>query len=153
MKVLAVLLLVPAFALAQAPGGQVDRAKLLEQMKQSMLPIMEQSLPELEKTRQCVQASTDSAQLRECAAIMEAFQKRMAEKMGAPQSGAHQGAGRTAPPQQKKPEIEWSPDVQRQVVKGLDMSIKQTSAMKGCLQSSQTPEQMDAYRRLRDHCR
>ncbi|MCB1759223.1 MAG: hypothetical protein KDI68_05500 [Gammaproteobacteria bacterium] len=142
MRIVALLLLLPALALAQAPGGQVDRAKMLEQMKQSMLPMMEQSLPELERTRECVRASSDSAQLKECAAIMEAFQKRMMAQMGMPQGGAHQGAGKSAPPQQ--PDIEWSPEVQKQVLQGLDMSIKQTSAMKGCLQSSQTPEQMDA---------
>lgn len=142
MKIFAALLLLPAVALAQAPGGQMDRSKLLEQMKQSMLPMMEQSLPELERTRECVRASGNSAQLKECAAIMEAFQKRMMAKMGMPKGGAHQGEGQSAPPQQ--PEIEWSPEVQKRVLQGLEMSIKQTSAMKGCLQSSQTPDQMDA---------
>ena len=35
--------------------------QMLEQMKQSMLPMIEQSLPEMDKTRQCVQASGNTA--------------------------------------------------------------------------------------------
>ena len=49
MKIAATLLLIPVVALAQAPNSGMDRGKMLEQMKQSMLPMMEQSLPEIEK--------------------------------------------------------------------------------------------------------
>lgn len=149
MKIAATLLLIPVVALAQSPNAGMDRSKMLEQMKQSMLPMMEQSLPEMEKTRQCVQASGNTADLKKCAEIMQAFQKKMMAGMapppgaqgpaGAGQPGA--GAGSSAPP---PPEIVWSEQKRDEIVQGLDMSIKQASAMKGCLQSSDTPEQMDS---------
>jgi len=139
MKIAATLLLIPVVALAQAPGSGMDRGKMLEQMKKSMLPMMEQSIPEMEKTRKCVQASGNSADLKKCAEIMQAFQKRMMGELNLPP-----GAGHGAPPPQKEPDIEWSQKVKDELLQGMEMSIKQASAMKGCLQSSATPEQMDA---------
>jgi hypothetical protein len=147
MKIAATLLLIPVVALAQAPNSGMDRGKMLERMKQSMLPMMEQSLPEMEKTRQCVQASGNSAELKRCAEIMQAFQEKMMEQMGPPPGARGPGAGHPgagAPPPQKVPDIEWSEKKKEEILQGLDMSIKQASAMKGCLQSSGTPEQMDS---------
>ena len=141
MKIAATLLLIPVVALAQAPNSGMDRGKMLEQMKQSMLPMMEQSLPEIEKTRQCVQASGNTADLKKCAEIMQAFQKKMMAGV-APPPGADAGSG--APPPQQAPEIEWSQKKKDEILQGLDMTIKQASAMTGCLQSSDTPEQMDS---------
>ncbi|MCB1751176.1 MAG: hypothetical protein KDI74_05575 [Gammaproteobacteria bacterium] len=153
MKIASTLLLIPVVALAQAPGAGMDRGKMLEQMKQSMLPMMEQSLPEMEKTRQCVQASKNSADLNECAENMRAFQQKMMAGMKPPpgarppagegQPGAP-GAGKAMPPPPKPQEIEWSEKKRDEIVQGLDISIKQATAMKGCLQSSNTPEQMDS---------
>ena len=76
MKIVATLLLVPVVALAQAPNSGMDRGQMLEQMKRVMLPMMEQSLPEMDKTRQCVQASGNTAELNKCAEIMQEFQKK-----------------------------------------------------------------------------
>ena len=163
MKIAATLLLIPVVALAQAPtqqapgqgpgqgpGQKIDRSKMLEHMKQSMLPMMERSLPEMEKTRQCVQASSNTAELKQCAEIMQAFQKRMIAEM-APPPGARgpagappPGASAAAPPAQQMPEIEWSPEKRDEIAQGLEMSIKQATAMSGCLRSSNTPEEMDA---------
>ena len=152
MKIAATLLLIPVVALAQAPNPGIDRSKILEQMKQSMLPMIEQSLPEMEKTRACVQASSNTAELKECAEIMQVFQQKMMAEMAPPpgaqgpagpgQPGA--GAGGSAPPPPPQPEIVWSEQRRDEIVQGLEMSIKQASAMQGCLQSSATPEQMDS---------
>lgn len=147
MKIAATLLLVPVVALAQAPGSGMDRSKMLEQMKQSMLPMIEQSLPEMDKTRQCVQASGNTAELKKCAEIMQEFQQRMMSAMtpppgaGGPPGGGHPGAD--APPPQA-PDVEWSEKKRDEIVQGLKMSIKQASAMAACLKSSATPEQMDS---------
>lgn len=152
MKIAATLLLIPVVALAQAPSSGMDRGKMLEQMKQSMLPMIEQSLPEMENTRQCVQASSNTADLKKCAEIMQEFQQKMMAGMapppgvGRPPSGGHPGAdaGSGAPQPQQAPDIEWSQKKKDEILQGLDMSIKQASAMAGCLQSSTTPEQMDS---------
>ena len=150
MKIVATLLLVPIVALAQAPSQGIDRAKMLEQMKQHMLPMMEKSLPEMEKTKQCVQVSGNSAELKQCAEIMQAFQQKMMAEMappagaGGPAEGGRPPAAAAPPPQQEMPEIEWSEQKRDEIVQGLDKSIKQASAMSGCLRSSNTPEEMDA---------
>jgi hypothetical protein len=136
MKFAATLLLIPVVAFAQAPGAGMDRGKMLEQMKQSMLPMMEKSLPEMENTRQCVQASGNSADLKKCAEIMQNFQKKMMVEMGAPADAV--------PPPQQEADIEWSQKVKDEILQGLETSIQQASAMTGCLQSSSTPEQMDS---------
>ena len=139
MKIVATLLLVPVVALAQAPNPGMDRGQVLEQMKRVMLPMMEQSLPEMDKTRQCVQESGNTAELNKCAEIMQEFQKKMMAGMAPPP-----GADAKMPPPQKAPEIEWSQEKRDEILQGLDISIKQATAMTGCLRSSETPEQMDS---------
>lgn len=148
MKVLAALLLVPMVALAQTPDQGMDRVKLLDKMKQHMLPMLEKSLPEMAQTKQCVQASGNSAELKRCAEMMQAFQRKMMAEMAPPAApGAAEGGRPSAsapPPQQQMPEIEWSEQKRDEIVKGMDSEIKLAKAMTSCLRSSNTPEEMDA---------
>ncbi|MCB1761545.1 MAG: hypothetical protein KDI27_00195 [Gammaproteobacteria bacterium] len=149
-KAVTLLLLIPVVALAQTPQGPnsgMDRGKMLAQMKQSMLPMMEQSLPEMVNTRQCVQATTNTAELKRCAEIMQAFQQKMMASAQPPPGAQAPRAGESAPPPpppRQEQEIEWSQKVKDEIVQGLDRSIKQGEVMIRCLKSSDTPEQMDA---------
>ncbi len=143
MKIAAVLLLAPVIALAQqppqqgmprGPQGQMDQAEILKQMQQHMLPVLEESLPNMREMRACVAASNNKEDLTKCAEMMRAFQRQMMPP----------GSQMPPPnPEAEQPDIEWSPEIKQQILAGIDQSITQTAAMKGCLESSSSPEQMN----------
>ena len=132
-----VLLLLPFVALAQAPQGEVDEAQMVEQMKKMMLPMMEKSIPAMEKTRACIQASDNTADLKACAEIMRAFQKEMTAMMGGPEASPH-GSG----PMDEELDIEWSQELKTEMLAGLEQSIKATKVAKGCMESSSSGDEM-----------
>ena len=137
MKFAVVLLLLPFVALAETPKGEVDEAQKIEQMKKMMLPMMEKSIPAMEKTRACIQASGNTADLKDCSEIMRAFQNEMAAMMGRPEASPH-GPG----PMDEELDIEWSQELKTEMLAGLEQSIKATKAAKGCMESSASGDEM-----------
>ena len=93
MKFAALLLLVPSIALAQQPPqgtppgmpqGTIDKAEMLKQLQQHMLPMLQESIPNMEEAKACVAASNNKQDLAKCAEIMRDFQQRMMAKMAPP---------------------------------------------------------------------
>jgi len=129
--------LLKLLALAQTPQGEVDEAQKIEQMKKMMLPMMEKSIPAMEKTRACIQASGNTADLKACAEIMRAFRKEMAAMMSRPADSPHEPG-----PMDEELDIEWSQELKTEMLAGLEQSIKATKAARGCMESSSSGDEM-----------
>jgi len=137
MRFAVVLLLLPFVALAEAPPGEADEAQMIEQMKKMMLPMMEKSIPAMEKTHSCIRASGNTVDLRACAEIMRSLQKEMAAMMGRPAASPH-GPG----PMDKAFDVEWSQELKTELLAGIDQSIKATKVAKVCIESSSSGDDM-----------
>ena len=137
MKVFLPLLLVPALAFAQqGQPPQMDQ-KMFEQIKQSMLPMIQKSLPAMEDTRACVQATGNSEQLQQCAQKMVEFSRQMMIMAGTP-------ADKIPEPPPEAMQMEWSEEIKGKILADIDQAIVRTRATKGCLESSADNQQMSA---------
>jgi len=133
------LLLAPLLAFAQPPQGQMTEQAFFNRMKQQMLPIMTDSIPAMEQTRACVNASNNSADLNNCVAIMTAFQAKVEGRAQKPANvPGHEGK----PPQ--PPRLEWSPGLKKQILEDIRISIKNTHTAKGCLEKSNNNQEMSS---------
>jgi hypothetical protein len=140
MKYFLALLVLPALASAQAPEGQ-GQPPSFDQFRQAMLPVIEQSLPAMQQTRECVAQSDSKEATVECMQKMADMARSLQAKMGAPA-----GAGATPPPANemvKPPEgFEWNQETKQRMLQEMDRSIQQSVAMQECLQGSKTGEEM-----------
>jgi hypothetical protein len=148
MKYLAALLFLPAIALAQAPEGQPQsqqqpqpKALSFEEYKKAMLPALEESLPVMHQTRECVSKAASKEATEQCmitnAEQVVAFQK----KLGAP-------TGETPLDPQKLGRFpqgfEWNEDVNKSMLQKMDQAIQFNTVKQECLQTSATTEEMKA---------
>ena len=117
----------------QAPGRQPQQMPEFSEVKARMLPMMAESLDPMTKTRDCIAASQNSDQLNGCVSIMADYQEKMMTRMGRPADGQQ-------PPQ--PPKLEWSEELKGRILTDIELSIKNTLATKGCLDSSTNHEQM-----------
>ncbi|MES9939658.1 MAG: hypothetical protein ABW104_07320 [Candidatus Thiodiazotropha sp. 6PLUC2] len=139
MKWLITILLIPGLAFAQPPGpaaGQVDPQQFFEQSKQTMLPMIDESLPAMEETKACLGKAGDQAAFTKCVEIMVALEKEMQAKMG-------RSVGMPTKPQtQASKKVEFNEKNKSNMLKYLDQSILMGNAMKKCFSSSESAEQM-----------
>lgn len=133
------LLLAPLVAFAQAPQGQMTEQEFFNRMKQQMLPIMTDSIPAMQKTKECVSASQNSEELNACAAIMTAFQAKVEGNARKP---ANVPGHKAAPP--APPKLEWSPELKQRILTDISTSIKNTSTGKSCLEKSNSNQEMSS---------
>lgn len=136
MKFLIPALLVPVLAFAQAPQGQFDEQQMFEQIKKMMLPVMNKSLPVMQKIKSCIEQSQSSQDLDKCVDIMMTFQQEMAATMG------EGNPGQSAVPE--RPQLEWSRELKAEMLNDIGKSIQDTTATKACLESSASGTEMDA---------
>ncbi len=136
--ILAILLLAPAVAMAQQAKNPMTDPQMFAQMKQMMMPQMQESLPAMEQTRSCVSASQNSADLNGCVEIMTAFQNKMRANMPKPPQGAPgHNAQQPAPPK-----LEWTPELKEKLMADIGTSIKNTNIAIKCMQQSSKHEEM-----------
>ncbi len=152
MKYLVALLFLPALALAEAPEGQPQpqpqpqqqpqtKSPSFEEYKKAMLPALEESLPVMHQTRECVNKATSKEETEQCmitnAEKVVAFQK----KLGVPTGEAPldpQKLGRF-------PEgFEWKEEVNQKMLQNMDQAIQFNTVKQECLQTSGTIEEMKA---------
>ena len=149
MKYLATLLFLPALALAEAPEGQPQpqqppQPPSFEQYKASMQPILEQSLPLIRETRECVSKADSKEATEECMLTNTKKVLAMQEKMGGPMAHTQQDPVKLS----KFPEdFEWKPEVNQKILQNLDNAIQRNSAALDCLSGSNTREEMAACMR------
>ncbi len=138
MRFLYLLLLWPALALAQPPGGQMDQQQMFDQTKKMMLSMTEETLPVMRESQTCLKAADDQAAFEKCAQIMVELNKKMMARMG-PAHGMPEGQA----PEMKDPsEIEWNEETKGNMLKFLDRSIMVGTAMQDCLKQSGNLQQM-----------
>ncbi|OOZ37657.1 hypothetical protein [Solemya velesiana gill symbiont] len=106
------------------------------QMKAKILPAITASLPNLEKIKSCVNASKNSEDLNGCVDIMMAFQKKM--------MGGAAGPANVPEHNTQSPRMKWSAELKERILADLSQSIKNTTAAKGCLESSSNNAQMSS---------
>jgi hypothetical protein len=140
MKIIYLLLLLPAMALAQPQGGQMDPQQFFEQTKQMMLPMMEESLPVMKEARGCLSKADDQSAFEDCAEIMAELDKKMRARA---QAMLPPGMQPREQPSMKDPkEIEWNDKTKKEMLGFLDQSITVGEAMTKCFKQSSTVEQM-----------
>jgi len=132
---LPLLLLAPTLLFAQSAPPQGDPQQMFDQAKKTMLPMIQKSLPAMEKTQSCIQKSANTDDLNKCVGMMLEYQKQMAEM-----------AGKSAPkmPTPESLNLQWSEELKGQIVADIGKSIERTGILKGCLESSFTNEEMGA---------
>ena len=87
MKYLIGLFLLPSFAFAQAPEGQPAphaqmQAPSFDQFKSGMQPVIDQSLPAMHQTRDCVSKSNSVEETEKCMKIMTDMAEALRQKTG-----------------------------------------------------------------------
>jgi hypothetical protein len=138
MKYLSLLLLWPALALAQPPGGQMDEQQMFEQSKKMMLSMASESLPAMREAQGCLKGADSQGEFEKCAQIMVELNKKMMARLG-PMQGNNPGHQ----PKMKDPsEIEWNEETKTNMLKYLDQSITVGSAMQDCLNTSSALQQL-----------
>ncbi|MGD8907731.1 MAG: hypothetical protein PVI92_00180 [Chromatiales bacterium] len=138
MKILSLLLLLPALALAQqsGPGAQMDHQQFFDQSKKMMLPAIEESLPLMREARRCLQAAENQEDLQACGEIMGQLQEKMQARTP---SGVPEGQ---ESPMTEPKDIEWDEETKRSALLFLERSILVGSAMQECFNQSSGMEQM-----------
>lgn len=139
MKYLLPFFLLPSLALAQAPETQTPapegqmQAPTFDQFKQSIQPIMEKSLPVMKETRECINKANSKEDVEKC-------MNAMAEKVKEIQK---QAGGQGKEVTSKAPDdFKWNPETKQMMLKNMDRSIKQNTAMQECLGKSNNREEM-----------
>ncbi len=140
MKIIYLLLLLPAMALAQPPGGQMDQQQFFEQSKQMLLPMMEESMPAMKKARGCLAKADDQSEFEACAEIMAELDKKMRTRMETMMPPGMQP--RDDSPVKDPKKIEWNEKTKKETLDFLDQSIAMGQAMSDCFRKSTTVEQM-----------
>ncbi|MES9854248.1 MAG: hypothetical protein ABW170_20745 [Candidatus Thiodiazotropha sp. L084R] len=141
MKWLLTTLLIPGLALAQPPGsaeGQIDQQQYFDQSKQTMMSMINKSLPAMEETKTCLGKAGDQAAFTKCVEIMMALEKEMQAKMG-------HAAGMPDNPQaqaKQRKEVEFNEQNKSNMLKFLDQSILMGNTLKKCFSTSESPQQM-----------
>ena len=139
MKYLAVVLFLPALALAQTQQAQ-PQAPSFEEFKQFMQPALAQSLPLMKETRDCLEKAATKETTEQC--IIDNAKKVIAlqQKLG----------GSAAPPPQDPEKIgrfpegfEWNQEVKQQMLEKMDRAINFNTVQQECLGHSNSKEEMD----------
>lgn len=138
MRFLAILLLLPALALAQQTTPQRGQQQFYEQTKKMMLPMIQESLPAMREARSCLRAAVDQVAFEKCAGIMQELDEKMRARLG-PAPDMQDGQ---APPVKDPKEIEWNAETKKNMLQYLDHSITVGNAMSDCLNQSGTMQQM-----------
>ncbi len=133
------LLLVSLSASAQPPQGAAADPQRFQQVRQKMLAMMGKSIPAMQRTRDCIQSSSDTESLNRCVDIMLAFQQEMRGMMGMPEGGPH-GKMPTA----ADLKLQWSSQLQQSMLQDIDRTIDNSKTVRGCLQASNSGEAMQA---------
>ena len=144
MKYLLPFFLLPSLALAQAPEGQTQapeaqvQGPTFDQFKQSMQPIMEKSLPAMQETRQCINKANSKEDVEKCMNTMAERVKEIQKQAG----GQEKAVTSKAPD-----DFKWNPETKEMMLKNMDRSIKQNTAMLECLGKSGNREEMGSCMR------
>ena len=142
MKYLAVLLFLPAIALAQDPApaqGTQTQAPSFEEYKKVMQPAVEESLPIMRETRACLDKATTKEATEQCMITNAEKVIALQQKLGAPTSAAPQDPHELG----KFPAgIEWNEELKQKMLQNMDRAIVFNEAKQECLKSSNTKEQM-----------
>ncbi|HEB97283.1 MAG TPA: hypothetical protein ENI96_12755 [Sedimenticola thiotaurini] len=139
MRLVVSMLLFAAATAAFAQSAPKGRAAAPDfgQVKQMMLPMLKKTLPALEQTRDCLEQSGNSEDLKRCAAIMLDFRQAARASMGIPEGGPH-----ARPVRPEDLDLEWSPEMKQAMLKDIDQSIRGTRTMVSCLESSSSDQEM-----------
>jgi len=134
MKKLLPFLLLPSIVMAQeAPQKQMPAPPSFDQFKQTLLPVIEKSLPTMKETRECVSQADSKEAVEKCMNAMaqkaQQIQKEFGGKAKAVTSNVPEG-------------FEWNPETKKMMLSNMDRSIKQNTAMHYCLGKSTTREEM-----------
>jgi hypothetical protein len=141
MKLVASLLFLPVVALAAPSDHQAQMDQIFKMAKSRMLPMLEQSVPAMERTRNCLQAAESKDDFIECTTIMRDLQQKMMQNL-APQGAPHQ----KRPPKEEfdASKIEWNAETKAQMLTDITQSVEQGKATKGCLESSNSASEMES---------
>ena len=146
MKYLATLLFLPTLVLAQAPENQAQPQQTphpqpvsFEQYKKSMQPIVEQSLPLMRETRECVSKATTQEATEECMLTNTKKVFAMQEKMGGPTAQTQQDPVKLS----KFPEgFEWNLEANQKILHNMDNAIQRNTIALECMSVSNSREEM-----------
>lgn len=142
MKYFAVLMFLPALAMAQQPpsGTQTQpQPPTFEEYKQAMQPAIEQSLPIMRETRDCLEKADTKEATEQCMVTNAEKVISLQQKLGAPTTEAPQD------PQEmgKLPEdFEWNDEVKKKLLENMDRAIEFNTIKQECLGGSDTKEEM-----------
>lgn len=141
MKILLPFLLLPSLVLAQeAPEGQTPEPPNFDQFKQTMLPVIEKSLPTMKETRECVSQADSKEAVEKCMNAMAEKAQEIQKEFG--------GEGKAVT--SKIPEdFKWDPETKKAMLAEMDRSLKQNTAVKECLSKSNTREEMGGCMRAK----
>ncbi len=122
MKLVASLLFLPVVALAAPSDHQAQMDQIFKMAKSRMLPMLEQSVPAMERTRNCLQAAESKDDFIECTTIMRDLQQKMMQNL-APQGAPHQ----KRPPKEEfdASKIEWNAETKAQMLTDITQSVEQ----------------------------
>ena len=137
MKYLLPFLILPTLVMAQAPEGQMQ-APSFQQIKQSMLPVIEESLPGMKKARACLSKADALPDVEKCMKTMAEMAQATQKKLGMP-AGQKPSADIGKPPEG----FEWNAETKKNMLSNIDRSIEQNSVMLECMKKSNSNDEMN----------
>jgi hypothetical protein len=138
MKYLAVLMFLPALAMAQPPEAQTQMPTF-DEYKQAMQPAVDESLPIMRDTRTCLDKASNKEAAEQCMITNAEKVIALQQKLGGSAAAAPQDPQKMG----KFPDgFEWNDEVKQKLLQNMDRAIEFNTAKQACLKVSNTKEEM-----------
>lgn len=137
MKKLLPLFLLPSLVLAQTPGEEPPAPPSFDRFKEVMTPKVEQALPALQSSHECIKKAESKEDVEACMNAMAQEIQKQSGKEG------------QAPVQKAPDSFKWTPEAKHALLARMEQTIKQNTAMLECLKASNTKEEMDGCMRAK----
>ena len=119
-----------------APQGQMKQPTF-EQFKSAMQPVIDETLPAMQQTRECVSKSTSIEETEKCMKTMSDVAESLRQKTGSHVIPSAKETSGKAPAG-----FEWNEENKAKILKNMDHSITYSTSMQECLKSSTSNEEM-----------